>query len=143
MGREGIVGKIDPNAVYVCMESHMSGRHAAVTNEGDELLGSDERVQAAPHLFTEAGTPRSQWRTPFDTVGATIDANSTAVTEERKAAFDRAAKANTLTIAPPKLVKAKRDVVGELDGQPATVKKGSQLPADHPFVLEHQEAFAA
>lgn len=134
--------KIDPDKVYVCMDSFMSGPMAAVANEGDELRGSDPRVQAAPHLFAPAGTPRSEWTTgPFHRVNAETDARSAALAEERQAAFDRRAKANSVKLEQPKYVFLKKEYTGTFEGQPATLKRGSALPESHPFVQENRDLF--
>ncbi len=136
------VATVDPTAVFVCCVAHMSGDPPAASQEGEEMRGSDPRVARAPHYFALKSSPKSEWPSPFDAVVERIDANSRSVEEERRQAFERRAKANEIKFAAPQLVKAKKDVVGELDGQPATVKRGSVLPADHPFVLEHQDAFS-
>jgi hypothetical protein len=134
---------IKPDALYVCMDSFMSGPHAAVANEGEELRGSDPRVLAAPHLFVPAGTPRSEWtHGPFATVNKAIDANSAQLTEARKVAFERAAKANTVKLEAPKIVTLKSDWMGELDGAPTTIRKGSKVASTHSLVLAHPELFS-
>lgn len=132
---------IDPNGVYVAMEAHVSPAGAA--NEGEELRGSDPRVQFAPHLFIEAGTPRNEWtHGPFHTVSKAIDENSAAVTEAREAAYARTAAANKVKFEQPKFVRLKKQLVTEVDGVPTTIERGSMLPADHPVVLAHGDLFA-
>ncbi len=137
-----VATKIDPSAIYVCAIAHLSGPNAAATQEGEELKGSDPRVQAAPRYFVEQGTPKAEWPTEVDDAVATNEANARAVEEEKRRRFEAQAKANPVKIEAPLMVKAKRDIVGVLDGQAATVKKGSTLPVSHPFVVENLDSFS-
>jgi len=61
--------------------------------------------------------------------------------EHAQARFEADCRRNPVHVAAPDLVRAKRDVAGGFRGEPATVKKGSVLPADDPFVLEHSGAW--
>lgn len=126
----------------VCMEAHCNPATPHVVPYESEWAANDPVVEAAPHLFISKSAPRSQWKSPFDEVVAVNDERSRELEEARKAAWERRAKTNPVKLEAPRLVTAKRDVVGEFDGQPATVQKGSKLPADHPFVLEHGGSFA-
>ncbi len=138
--------RLDPNQVYRCCVAYVSGPMAAAALEGQELLGGDERIVALgdhwDRYWVPLGTPESEWPTEMDRAVEFNEANARSLEEERKAAFERRAKANAVKFEPPQLVKAKRDIVGDLDGQPATVKRGSVMPVDHPFVLEHEDCFA-
>ena len=132
------------NELVVCIESHCS--QAGDWTQGKTYRASDPVVRAAlaayPRGFAPADTPEAEWTHAFELVNAENDRRGQELNEQRKAEFERKAKANKKKLG-VELVTAKRDIVGELDGEPVTVAKGSKLDPSHPFVLEHQEDFAS
>ncbi len=130
--------------LVVCVSSHMAGPNAVVINEGQVKRANDPLVLAAPSMYMAKGTPREQWPTPFDGAVERSDTVARDAEQAKREAFEAAARANAVKIEEPKPVEfrtAKRDVLCTLDGAPTTVRKGSKLPADHPVVLEHPDAF--
>ncbi len=137
-----VATEFKPTDTVVCCVAHISGDPPAASLEDEEMRGSDPRVARAPHFFVLKTAPKSERPNPLDHVIAINEQNARSLDEEKQRRFEAQAKANPVKIEAAPTVRAKKDIAGHLDGQPATVKKGSELPSDHPFVLEHEGDFS-
>lgn len=120
--------------LVVCNSTHSPREdlgYAEPVRRGDLLGADDPRVLAAPALFTQAGMelPPADWQN--DARQRELDALVTAEVAA-KAAANRVSFGEGAT----KLFRANRDFQTSINGEPATVTKGSVLREGHWLLSE-------
>jgi hypothetical protein len=108
---------LDPAKVYVAWMGWADDRWAVRT--GEELRGSDVRVQARPAFFVLADTPLIERPTPYDRL----------LLEQEQRTAAEAAENTTRAVAvsaeQTPMVRLTRDVIVSRSGKATTVEKGS------------------
>jgi hypothetical protein len=129
---------LDPDRLVVCWGSFAGP--AGDVQTGSQLRASDPRVAQAPTNFVELDVPREEWPSVLDLSHETERLREQAIADERRAAFETAAKTNRIKLS-VQLFKSTRDVYARVGGLPATVEKGSIVLAGDALLEEFPDDF--